>query len=293
MSTAGELNRYTDNRLTRLDMEIPDLDKAKLEALEEFVISCTVPFAGRKGKNRGVIGTGTLFSAAGSYFIITADHVANFIREGKEMTIPSSRDGGLSLTLGHGTVYGINDDETDLDLAIVQLEDDELIQTLRDGWNFVGPNNVSSVDEDSEFFYVAGYPNTFASQHNADLNTGLVTIIASRYNGEVSNFEIEINEEVHLLLNHHKTGRFVDGTEVPSPKLHVISGASVWSLRYESGSSDLWVPSKALKIVAVQNSYSPGTYIRATKWLAVARVLKEADDEAFVEAGKVLLGESV
>ena len=188
-------------------MKIPDLDKAKLEALEEFVISCTVPFAGRKEDNRDVVGTGTLFQAAGSHFIITANHFAKHVRDGREMMIPASREGGLSLTLGHETVYGVTDDETDLDLAIIQLEDDELIQELRDGWNFVGPENVASIDDESEFFYLAGYPRTFAAQRDADLDTGLATIIASRYSGDVSNFEINVNEEVHLLLNHQKSGR--------------------------------------------------------------------------------------
>jgi hypothetical protein len=274
-------------------MNIPDLDRAKLEALEEFVICCTVPFAGKSGDERGVVGTGTLFETSDHHYIVTANHVANHLLEGRQLTVPASRHGGRSLGLGKGTIFSPTEAEWRPDIALIRLEDDELIECLREGWRFVSPENIAPIDQESEFFYVAGYPGVFAEEQEEDLETGMATIIATEFDGDTSRFELEIDDEVHLLLKHMDTGLLADGTPEKSVRLHGISGASVWSLDYDEESDEIWSPSQALKIVAVQNSYVHGTYIRATKWLVAAKVLKEMNEEAFVEVGKKLLGESV
>lgn len=268
------------------------MDRAKLEALEEFVISCTVPFAGRSGDERGVVGTGTLFETADHHYIVTANHVANHLLEGRRLTVPASRYGGRSLGLGKGTIFSPTDTEWKPDIALIRLEDDELIERLKEGWQFVSTENISPIDEESDFFYVAGYPEVFAEEQEEDFETGLATIIATEFEEDTSNFQLEVDKEVHLLLEHMDTGRLADGTPEKSVRLHGISGASVWSLDYDEESDEIWSPSQALGIVAVQNSYAHGTYIRATKWLVAAKVLKEMNEEAFVEVGRKLLGES-
>lgn len=68
-----------------------------------------------------------------------------------------------------------------------------------------------------------------------------------------------------------KEGQLLDGSLREIPNLQGMSGASLWA---SSEPAELWTPSKALKVVAVQSSFKRGEWFRCTDWAAIIHLFR-------------------
>ncbi|MEH3159902.1 MAG: hypothetical protein PGN08_13810 [Sphingomonas taxi] len=78
-----------------------------------------------------------------------------------------------------------------------------------------------------------------------------------------------LDRAVDRFFHLQEDGQLLDGSWRKIPALPGLSGASLWTLGEPEG---LWAPSKVLKIVAVQSSYSPGRWFRCVDWEAVRQI---------------------
>jgi hypothetical protein len=70
----------------------------------------------------------------------------------------------------------------------------------------------------------------------------------------------------------------VDGTQRTVTTLRGLSGGPIWAVR-DIAKGELWMPSKAMKIVAIQSSEFQGQekWSRGSRWYAIQQILRQPD----------------
>lgn len=256
---------------------VPPLDHAITAAASGLAAQCTVPFVCEESADVVyVFGTGTLFHLGGMHVVVTAAHVAQHINS-HALGLPiDDRRAPIWRPQG-GQIHTVDDPK--FDIAVLRLDDPDLIAALERTRRFLTLDNVLLRDSPGLVdFYVHGFPSGSARYRSSELTGVPFRFATSRYQGPTNVVGTVVDREVHLLLAH--ADRALDSLGEPlelPPSLGGISGCSIWTTLDRGGSDKLWTPDENVKVVAVQTHVARNRWIRATKWVVVANALKKIE----------------
>jgi hypothetical protein len=281
-------------------------EKYKARAIHEFLLHCTVPILADLGEKKLVVGTGTLFEAAGQHFLITAKHVFEEFEPGFERTPeslePDWEKRGVPLTrydTGQPNVWTIAKaviilPKNDLyDVAVVPIDDPILIENLQKEWHFISPKNIDGIRNDMTEFMVVGYPEAMTDQDGERIVSKFYCQKTRRYSGTLDDiaFRTPYDPNVDFLLEHAKTMLLPDGRTEPMPKAQGLSGSSVWGiLPNKEGVERLWNPESEMKVVAIESGAAHKVLLRTKRWHVAANMLRMTYPEAAKEVCEAVGG---
>ena len=255
------------------------------EELKSFTVMarrCTVPLIEQNDHTAEILGTGTLFAANSKHYLITAAHVV-----ADHLHHHSTERIGVPLGVEHapvarlGNVFVSHYENTDVfDVAIVRLDQPELVSALNRFWKFLTTDNIAGVPFGCGKAFVAGYP-------CATSRTGTNFKISSRFTSFATALVDQAPEDatavqpgIDVFLGHKESGTGLDEKSIELPNLKGLSGASVWSMvgRNIAGRTE-----DQARVIAVEVACREGSYIRAKSWVLVAKLFEALDLQAAAE----------
>ena len=284
-----EWTRYRAPLIGALDLPetfMPLTDHQAI-AIEEFVLSTTIPIFFDACEAAVLLGTGTLFEIREHSFLITARHIFDDVPDYTKLSYPESPLRGGLHTLGSSTV--LKPKEEHIDIAVIELQCQNTIERLRSNWKFLTLENVvsqcSPVSDDE--FLISGYPLSLSTSQPDLSKCKLVTVYTNSLRSVPAEAIQPVMAGLDLFFEYGKDAISIQGEIINTPNLRGMSGSSVWRLGPVAG---IWTPEKAALVVGIQSSYNHSRYIRAKSWMAVESLLDSAGD-GFGERIRDHLGE--
>jgi hypothetical protein len=206
-----------------------------------------------------LLGTGTLLKIADTRLLVTAAHVAHVAAKKKVgLFVPGVKTKFVSLK---GRV--ISAPQSKVDVSILELHKDAVARlegkrflTLADLYTNAGPPSQG-------WYYIHGYPSSYAP---ADVLAPGAQVVALSYGsvlyeGPTDTFDSEsYDQNMHILFQMYKDRNYsFDGNEEPVPKIHGVSGCSIWHVADFDVDRDRWMPDMA-KVVAVETGFFSRRY---------------------------------
>lgn len=265
-----------------------EMDKYQHDLLNEYRLKFTIPLFYECGEAFHVLGTGTLFQQEDRYFIVTADHIFRFDEKNPESPLidlasvgvptdprPAGAGAAEILKLGSHNIYQLPP-PTLVDAIVVEIRDPAMIATLKKGWSFLPFSQAEDVGEDDDRFVITGFmfqnidfnrETNIVSQSFLNLETDYLHFIPA-VTAPVPQFDVFFYLQADVAN--------VDGTQRKVTTLKGLSGGPIWAIR-DIVQTDLWVPYKAMKIVAIQSAelQSEEKWSRGVRWSAVQQILRQ------------------
>lgn len=254
------------------------LDIEEDRILREFRLKVTIPLLRDTGAPcPEVLGTGTLMTHEGRFFLVTADHIfRKNIKDANSALIPFSdvaipdrpRHGRLQ-TLGKVNVFRLPT-PVPVDAIVLEVVDQEIIDMLHAGWGFLTVAQVDLPVPDDRFV-ISGF-----MFDQASFNDGVVFQAMMNLETDLLHETPDVEEPApgfDLFLHLQDEGAMIDGTRRPITTLKGLSGGPIWALRRPSA-DELWLPSSMLKLVAVQSSEMKRKWSRGVHWDAILAILR-------------------
>lgn len=238
-------------------------------AIRDYILNRTIPIL-YNGPDPTDLpnGTGTLFRIEDRIFVITACHVFGAGRNFAEFSYPIHPNNGGISTFGNYVLMRPEDEL--IDIAIAELTDAQTKKNLSANWQFCTLSDVCRPPPEGSFI-VAGYPDSMIAVTDTRLNSCAVMVKTKRISTP-TNPELPARAEFELFLKFGRKATSQSGSEIDTPRMNGISGASVWVV-VESVSIP-WSPAGLLRVVGVLWSVSKSSFMRATDWRAVAMALQ-------------------
>jgi hypothetical protein len=243
------------------------------KAIEQFTATVTVPVLYDSPQGVDQVGTGTLLTLDGRYFLITAGHLFDG-RDPGRFSIPKGRINADLHSLGPFQLWRAK--EPEFDLAILELLEEFTLSYVKAGWRVLGLENIGPASPIAGDFVLCGYPSERARRTNDAIGGGLLTVFTQRLIDIPKEAEAPVHPALDLFFFHETQAPTLDGKIAQLPHLGGTSGASVWEY-CEPERDALWVPERVLRAVGVQSSFRPGRYFRVKSWAAVLKMLRKAD----------------
>ena len=262
------------------------------KAIQDFVVSCTVPLAIRDSVHHGAQGTGALFRLGGTAYLVTARHVLKGLdleRVGIP-TIPgpefwAANPGGPPVKLKAAGILPLGKPQvtllTDarLDLAAVTLDSPQLVNALERTYTFLTAGNLLRSGEHVECNVVCGFPIAVGRKvGDRDVYPPVAVWthqIAAPHQADRLD---PPDPQIDVYLEYRKEGQ-VSGQNTGTPQLEGVSGAVVWGVLSEDNDRGVWTAESRVRVAAFQCAYVHNRYIRAKK-LKVLEDLFETIDPA-------------
>jgi hypothetical protein len=252
--------------------EIKGLASNKTVALQQFILSVSLPILIDGEKQPEPWGTGTLFKIEDRHFLVTAAHVVSDVDLTK-LTFPSGLRNATLQKFGAFEVFRPKSPLT-VDVAVVEFKAKETVGLLSDGWSFLGLDSVAAAGCYHGRFIVGGYPVAIHRFDGEQVQQSMLALTTDllHYTPDVSDPQPEFDQ----FFYHAPEGKLLDGTTQKMPRLNGASGASIW-VHLGVSSSSLWSPSAATKIVGVQVSASHGRWFRGAERCGPRRDRQDGD----------------
>jgi len=254
-------------------------DMAQDALARSFILRVTIPLLLDAEPVPHILGTATLFKSEGRVFLVTAAHL---LHEDGDFSLPTidftaiafpSQPIDASLqTLGSFIILRPAA-PSQIDVAVLELQDAETIRQLEIGWGFLGLDQASrSIIGDR--YVLSGFPLQSVRLENDCIQQAFLTLYtdALPHAPSVRNPMPGVDRFFYL----QNEGFTVDGQSRPIPRLQGLSGASIWSIALPDEKS-VWHPSTALQVVAVQSSALRGAWFRGVDWEAVRVILRRPE----------------
>ena len=251
------------------------IDAQKDAAIFSYAVEATVPLL---ADGPTILGTGTLFAHEDRHFIVTAAHILKVDHDDPEsedidlagIAVPDGRSQATIFTLGSFNVHRPAPPSR-VDVVVLELLDPQSIATLKRGWQFLTFDVASSARTEARFI-LAGFPKAGATWDGKNVGQNFLMLATDELLRipELQDLDPSVDRFFHL----EDEGELLDGSRRKIPELNGMSGASVWAYTEPSG---LWSPSAALRVVAVQCSYSPMRWFRCVDWAAVRYILTKPE----------------
>ncbi len=262
------------------------MNNLEAAAIERFILNVTLPLLYEQGEKSYLWGTGTLFSMLDRYFVVTASHLFDPPFTFENLGFPTNPKNGSLYTFGKMQRYSNDSKIFDFDIAVIEVQQKESIERLKDGWQFLNLNNIAAPTSNGNFL-LAGYPSSLSKEENGWLKGTLITACSKRMTEVPIEASKPFHPELDLFFNYDNTVTTLYGKELETSELPGTSGASVWQIDNETRLG-IWSPELAIKVVGVQSSYLRNKYFRAKNWWAVAKAFSRIDDDLAVHLEEVL-----
>lgn len=267
-----------------------ELEQAQHTLLNNYRLRFTLPLFSEPPRSFVLLGTGTLFEHEDRYFIVTADHIFRVNEDDPrspliDMTTvgvptdprPAGAGAAPIVTLGNHHIYRLAPPVL-IDVIVVELLDLQTIATLKVGWSFLPFSQAEDVDATDDRFVITGF---MAQGLRFDQETNRVGQALLNLETDYLHYTPQVVDPVpqfdmFFYLQAGMTN--VDGTQRTVTTLKGLSGGPIWAIR-DIAKNDLWIPSKAMKIVAIQSSelQSQKKWSRGFRWSAVQQILRQPD----------------
>lgn len=250
---------------------IPTLQEAI--AIEKFVLNVTVPILVETDKGASLYATGTLFEIEERKFIVTAKHIFEGLSDLTKLAFPENPLKGRLFTFGSFKLAKPTDEN--LDVAVMEIQEDQTISLLKRGWQFLTLRNIAMPSPTSfkGAFFLSGYPVSLANNPGCTLRGAFATAYTQRIAVVPSEVKQPVDQDLDLFFEYGHEGMSITGKQIRTPELPGTSGAAVWE--YKPVVASIWNPESIVRVVGVQSSYVHSKYYRAKSWWAVAKVLEE------------------
>lgn len=224
--------------------ETPDIKKARqfwdsiYETAAPFVNHHTIPIFINKDGELKLHGTGILIKHENQYFLVSAAHVLE-INNSNDIVLGSSATNGLPLNkyakfTPH--IKEIKDREKDkIDLAVVMLFESELLEQLKENYQFIPSQAIIEDHIDSENlpnYLVFGYPEfgieIKSSQNGLEIDSTSM-VMPTKVSPFMKFEKYDCNSNDHIFVEYFKNMTIADGTKsLNKIKPHCISGCGLW-----------------------------------------------------------------
>ncbi len=284
---------------------LPDLHKARCEHLQKSTIPLLVEEDVGTTIGMGMQGHGTLFTFKGRYFIITAKHVLDDVKDWNSVGIPEKPDPGRSklwphlyeradvLTLQNAILYPPVAKNDGLDIGIIEILDMALIEKLRKNYTIHNESSLMTRSDKYERLVALATPTQTAARNQS------LTLISPRplYVETILMIPPPVRDPNSTVIpssfDHHlQFGSKVfnpKGEEEPSPDLGGISGCGIWAALPDSDVT-LWPPK--LKLYLIDTSFVDGKYITGQHISALVPIFQKIDQEISTIIDRAIRGES-
>jgi hypothetical protein len=269
-STAEFTDEQYSQAMQRIDKMVPT----------DLVSASSVAILIERGRQLGILGSGTLFRIAEESFVITAAHVVKN-SEGVNLRLAPNlcRPDEIVPLIGEA----IRDDRDTFDVAAIHLQGQ--IAEKIDPNRFLRLSHVSFAEDLAEgFFVVFGYPEMMFSHDKGNVKIMLFHHGGPAYTSESSaipHYDPHLSllldadiDETRCVDGKRIDFRYPQGPSAPFPtELKGISGGSVWQIMRNP--HDIREDSANARIVAVEVAICQSKRcIRATRWKAVRDMLR-------------------
>ena len=252
---------------------IPPLGDAVISSMNEYLRRCVIPIA-IAGQGSAVIqGAASLFRLGDKRYLIGAAHVF------KNVPIrclgvplgPASRGEQLWTLDGCEVVFSKQADD---DIAVVSIDNAGIGSRLSNNWGILTENDLVGNLDEITWFVIAGFPAVIAESEPGKLRANFYMALSTRYEGKAKE-PVDPNKD--LLLHYRKVvPSVIDKALESAPQLQGVSGSPIWA--YVPGTTtDLWSPSRRLRVCGVQVSFLHSQYIRAKRWSLIPDVIESLD----------------
>lgn len=265
--------------------------------IPSYAWDCTTPIVIAHDDKVQHFGTGTLFSVADSFFLVTAGHVIKQANEYDKTLAIGGFDGNnfISLTgdslVSSSGQYGSSSDP--FDVGIHPLAPDAVAR-LKNEKRFLHFDDIEFDPQPQTAVYTLfGFPGVWSSPSaSQDENVMYKALQYTTYRYDrITSPLSDYQERLHLLLDGQLDQAFNDdaspvqsydidgGSGSVTLNLGGISGCSVWRIGDFSKPLDKWDVEES-KLVAVQTgAYYDYKAIQATRWIAVSTLVHQAFPE--------------
>jgi hypothetical protein len=278
------------------------MNSLAVHAIEQFVATFTIPIMYEFRGGDGILGTGTLFEIRERCFVITASHLfdPNDFREDfneefnpEKLACPDrrSRIPEQPTTFSEFDLCRAVQTGYDHDVAFMALKSAEKIRRLRSGWTFLTLDQVGLPTPEPVHF-LAGYPVALVRQEPAYYSGPLAVVRTERLPEPPKGAQEPIDARFDFFFK-YGTQVQIGGSDkiIESPRLQGASGGSLCQLVLTE--EPLWVPTKALRIVAIQSTVARSRqWFRARSWLGAAELLRRQYPELADEIARRVLGKA-
>lgn len=209
-------------------------------------------------------GSGVYTKLGESYFILTASHVAEYIREnsgkGKHLYVRSKvKDGYLNVV---GSIRGSNLDIDTVDLAYIKVNESFLSQ-LNNNYRFLP---ISKFRARPKLYNVSnccvvGYPEVNSWAEGRSLITGANSYLLEPCRKNVYDY-YNFKPEENILLEVKGKGKSLsDGSveKVSEKEFHGISGGGLWLLIFKGGANNIPLEID-FRLIGIMTEYRKGKY---------------------------------
>jgi hypothetical protein len=256
-------------------MSEPPIKPEIMRALGAFAASVAAPIVYDHEQNGGdQVGTGTLFTVDGRFFLVTAAHLFKFRGCDPGRFAIAGANTPLLWSIGRSNLL-IPKDET-FDVAVVELLEEATIERAKASWRILTLANTGPASSEGVFI-LCGFPSERAVRAGNLIRGSRIIAFTQRMTEAPADAEQPVHSALDLFFHYDSEGTQITGTEIATPKLGGCSGASIWEYREPQG-SPVWTPEQCLKIVGVQSAWLKGKYFRANSWAAVLEILRQTDD---------------
>lgn len=252
------------------------LPQPEVIALEQFLVRRSVPIFVELDGRALSRGTGTLFRVHDRSFLITASHVFDDGIDPNAIAMPTDPISGSIVTLGPATIF--RPAEANIDVAAVELKCEETIARLSANWHFLGIENLANKYASAEHYVMCGYPKQMTTSSIDNVVARPVTFFSHTLANIPEAAKRPIVSDLDLFLEYGRDAVAISGTDVDTPDLEGVSGASVWSLSTRPTQDPVWTPENRLLLVGIQTSFLHSQYVRCKAWSALAILFGNIDE---------------
>ncbi|MBZ9843362.1 hypothetical protein LB529_13385 [Mesorhizobium sp. CA5] len=267
-----------------------ELEQAQHALLNNYRLKFTLPLFSEPPDGFALLGTGTLFEHEDRYFIVTADHIFRTDQDDPHSALidmttvgvptdprPAGAGAAPIVTLGNHIVYRLTLPVL-IDVIVVELLGPKTIATLKAGWSFLPFSQAEDVAAADDRFVITGF---MAQGLKFDPDTKKVGQAMLNLETDYLHYTPEVKHPVpkfDLFFYLQSDMTNVDGTQRTVTTLKGLSGGPIWAVR-DISKDEVWMPSRAMKIVAIQSSelQSREKWSRGFRWSAVQQILRQPD----------------
>lgn len=264
-----------------------ELHNLAIIAVDQYAAKSVMPMIVEYDTTAKVCGTAILITHKDNYFIVTANHVAEYLHE-LTIGIPASplkREVWSSLESEVWSIGNAKRHACQYDLAIIHLHSQDLIDRVCSAWK---PLNYEDVRQPylykEAFYFIYGFPSSTSDHREEIVHSIPVSLVTSHFEGKKEGFKREhpFTASIDHLLTYStkaidpKTGNYIGDI----PPTNGMSGSPVWQISREDlhKKNDIWSPDSKAKIVGFYTSDSAKYgWLRVRRWVVVDELLKELD----------------
>lgn len=272
-------------------MNEKDLFRIEVFALECYMLERTIPLITEQTEdgNPKLLGTCTLVKVGTSYFFVTAAHVLENV-DLKQVAIPTYPRSGELWTIGsvfNHAIYShpIYDPEY-LDVAIIQVNSEEVTKILDNGWKPLQLEMLGNASESGRFA-LCGYPESYSRKIGSVLTGKLLTVYTGRLTDAPQNADQPVDSDIDLFFLCDNSAQNLFGQAQTIPALQGTSGSSIWEIR-EPSEGEAWAPERVLRVVGINSSYRKQEYFRAKRWRIAAAMFGKMEEGDVSSMGELL-----